>query len=110
MRGLGKAHITRRRGQDVVCYSMSRFEGDKVIKFSEMNIPAMRLGPGKHIQGRSLMGGVITPEEFDHFHEVNILVLFHFGRLNTRIYSLLSISSSHVVGLEDTSMDCSRAA
>lgn len=30
----------------------------------------MRLGPGKHLKGRTLLGGVITPEEFDHFHEV----------------------------------------
>ena len=35
-----------------------------------MNIPAMRLGPGKHLKGRTLLGGVITPDEFDHFHEV----------------------------------------
>ena len=30
----------------------------------------MRLGKGKHLKGRTLMGGVVTPEEFDHFHEV----------------------------------------
>ena len=36
-----------------------------------MNITAMRLGPGKHLKGRTLMGGVITPEEFDYFHEVS---------------------------------------
>lgn len=39
---------------------------------SEMNIPAMRIGPGKHLKGRQLMGGIITPEEFDHFHEVSM--------------------------------------
>ena len=37
----------------------------------EMNITAMRLGPGKHLKGRTLMGGVVTPEEFDYFHEVS---------------------------------------
>jgi hypothetical protein len=37
---------------------------------SEVNIHAMRLGPGKHLKGRKLMGGVITPEEYDYFHEV----------------------------------------
>lgn len=37
-----------------------------------MNIFAMRLGKGKHLKGRTLMGGVVTPEEFDHFHEVSI--------------------------------------
>jgi hypothetical protein len=30
----------------------------------------MRLGPGKHLQGRRLMGGFVKPEEFDYFHEV----------------------------------------
>jgi hypothetical protein len=38
--------------------------------FSEQNIIAMRLGPGKHLQGRVLLGGVVKPEEFDYFHEV----------------------------------------
>jgi hypothetical protein len=30
----------------------------------------MRLGPGKHLKGRTLMGGIVKPEEFDYFHEV----------------------------------------
>lgn len=30
----------------------------------------MRLGPGKHLKGLTLMGGVVKPEEFDYFHEV----------------------------------------
>ncbi|KAG6828878.1 hypothetical protein H0H87_000525 [Tephrocybe sp. NHM501043] len=29
----------------------------------------MRLGPGKHLHGRTLLGGAIKPEEFDYFHE-----------------------------------------
>lgn len=37
--------------------------------FSEMNIHAMRLGPGKHLKGLTLMGGLVKPEEFDYFHE-----------------------------------------
>ena len=41
-----------------------------ILSRSENNIPAMRIGPGKHLKGRKLMGGIITPEEFDHFHEV----------------------------------------
>lgn len=39
---------------------------------SAMNFLAMRIGPGKHLQGRSLMGGVVTPEAYDHFYEVLI--------------------------------------
>jgi hypothetical protein len=33
-------------------------------------IIAMRLGPGKHLKGKTLMNGVISPEEFNYFHEV----------------------------------------
>lgn len=33
---------------------------------------AMRLGPGKHLQGRTLMNGLVKPEEFDYFHELII--------------------------------------
>ena len=40
------------------------------VKPSEMNIFAMRLGPGQHLQGQVLLGGVIRTEEYDHFHEV----------------------------------------
>lgn len=42
-------------------------------KSSEMNVFAMRLGPGKHLQGRTLLGGVIETEDYDHFHEVREL-------------------------------------
>lgn len=42
---------------------------------SETNLNAMRLGPGKHLKGRVLMGGIVKPEEFDYFHEVCICKL-----------------------------------
>jgi hypothetical protein len=42
------------------------------LLFSDTNIISMRLGPGKHLQGRRLMGGIVTPEEFDYFHEVTV--------------------------------------
>jgi hypothetical protein len=32
----------------------------------------MRMGPGKHLQGRTLMNGLVKPEEFDYFHEVSL--------------------------------------
>jgi hypothetical protein len=38
----------------------------------ELSIIAMRIGPGKHLKGKSLMGGVVSPEEFDYFHEVSV--------------------------------------
>ena len=30
---------------------------------SEVNLHAMRMGPGKHLKGRKLMGGLVKPEE-----------------------------------------------
>jgi hypothetical protein len=36
----------------------------------ELDFLAMRLGPGKHLKGRTLMKGLVKPEEFDYFHEV----------------------------------------
>ena len=33
----------------------------------------MRLGPGEHLKGRTLMSGIVKPEEFDYFHEVRYL-------------------------------------
>lgn len=30
---------------------------------AEMNMHAMRLGPGKHLKGLKLMGGIVKPEE-----------------------------------------------
>jgi hypothetical protein len=39
-----------------------------------MNMIAMRLGPGEHLKGLALMGGIVKPEEFDYFHEVRCFV------------------------------------
>ena len=47
-----------------------RISQDVVEKLCGNSILAMRLGPGPHLKGMKLMGGVITPEEFDCFHEV----------------------------------------
>ncbi|GLB33299.1 putative acyl-CoA dehydrogenase, N-terminal domain [Lyophyllum shimeji] len=49
--------------------SGKRISQEVVDKMAEANIIAMRLGPGKHLKGRKLLGGVVTPEEFDYFHE-----------------------------------------
>jgi len=32
-------------------------------EMAKLNIIAMRLGPGKHLQGRLLMNGIVKPEE-----------------------------------------------
>ncbi|KAK0251066.1 hypothetical protein LTS09_013772 [Friedmanniomyces endolithicus] len=42
-----------------------------IDKMAEANILAMRLGPGKHLHGRVLLGGgVVEGEEFDYFHDL----------------------------------------
>ncbi|KIJ67085.1 hypothetical protein HYDPIDRAFT_26487 [Hydnomerulius pinastri MD-312] len=37
---------------------------------ADLNITAMRVGPGPHLKGLKLMGGVVAPEEFDCFHDL----------------------------------------
>ncbi|KAI0253049.1 acyl-CoA dehydrogenase [Lactifluus subvellereus] len=61
-----------------------RISQEVVDKLGEMNIIGMRLGPGKHLKGRALLGGVIKPEEFDHFHE--LVIHTEFARCGTRGY------------------------
>ncbi|KII89880.1 hypothetical protein PLICRDRAFT_569432 [Plicaturopsis crispa FD-325 SS-3] len=41
-------------------------------EMGKMNIPAMRIGPGPHLKGLQLMGGILPGEEFDYFHEMII--------------------------------------
>ena len=66
------------------------------LHYSEANIHAMRLGPGKHLKGRRLLGGVVTPEEFDYFHE--LIISFEYGRLGLR-GSMDGLLSGGVIGL-----------
>ncbi|KAF9057315.1 peroxisomal acyl-CoA-dehydrogenase [Panaeolus papilionaceus] len=49
--------------------SGKKISQDLVDKLAETNIISMRLGPGKHLKGRTLMGGIVKPEEFTYFHE-----------------------------------------
>jgi len=39
-------------------------------EMAKLNIIAMRMGPGPHLKGLELMGGLVKPEEFDYFHEL----------------------------------------
>ncbi|KAI0072748.1 acyl-CoA dehydrogenase [Panus rudis PR-1116 ss-1] len=43
-----------------------------IDKMADLNIHAMRMGPGKHLKGLTLMNGLVKPEEFDYFHELII--------------------------------------
>lgn len=42
---------------------------------SEANVVAMRLGPGKHLQDRTLLGGIVKPDDFDYFHEACLIYM-----------------------------------
>ena len=44
-----------------------------VDRQAEANILAMRLGPGKHLQGRNLLNNSVKPEEYNYFHEMIII-------------------------------------
>ncbi|RDW76783.1 acyl-CoA dehydrogenase family protein [Aspergillus mulundensis] len=46
------------------------------------NILAMRLGPGKHLHGRTLLGGAVKGEEFDYLHD--LIVAQEMCRVNAR--------------------------
>ncbi|KAJ3505689.1 hypothetical protein NLJ89_g7288 [Agrocybe chaxingu] len=62
--------------------SGKKISQEVVDKMAELNIIAMRQGPGKHLEGRTLMGGIVKPEEFDYFHEG--IVHMELGRVCSR--------------------------
>lgn len=41
-----------------------------IDKMAETNILAMRLGPGKHLHGRKILGDVVDGKDFDYFHDL----------------------------------------
>ncbi|EPS33048.1 hypothetical protein PDE_08009 [Penicillium oxalicum 114-2] len=53
-----------------------------IDRMAETNILAMRLGPGKHLHGRSILGGVIDGKEFDYLHDM--IVTQEMVRANAR--------------------------
>lgn len=68
-----------------------------VIKaMADINMHAMRLGPGKHLKGLTLMGGVVSPEEFDYFHE--LVCIQEISRCGQRGYGD-GLQSGAVIGL-----------
>ncbi|KAH9892245.1 acyl-CoA dehydrogenase/oxidase [Xylariomycetidae sp. FL2044] len=67
-----------------------------VDKMSKVGLLHMRLGPGKHLHGVELLGGVVKGEEFDYFHD---LVMAQEGcRTNTRGFQDGSLAGM-VIGL-----------
>ena len=55
----------------------------------------MRMGPGKHLKGLTLMNGLVKPEEFDYFHEVH----YH---LDTRLLAETDSSMKLIITQELT--------
>ncbi|KAL1960206.1 hypothetical protein VTO42DRAFT_8749 [Malbranchea cinnamomea] len=55
-----------------------------IDRMAETNILAMRLGPGPHLHGRKLLGGVVDGKEFDYFHD--LIVAQELTRCHERGY------------------------
>lgn len=55
-----------------------------IDQMTGLNMHAMRMGPGKHLQGRVLMNGLVKPEEFNYFHE--LIITQEFARSSLRGY------------------------
>jgi alkylation response protein AidB-like acyl-CoA dehydrogenase len=45
----------------------------------------MRMGPGPHLKGLTLMNGVVQPDEFDYFHEM--IITQEMTRTGTRSFN-----------------------
>jgi hypothetical protein len=51
--------------------SKSTFISQELIdKMAEANVLALRLGPGKHLHGRNILGGAVEGREVDYFHDL----------------------------------------
>ncbi|KAH9063870.1 acyl-CoA dehydrogenase NM domain-like protein [Lactarius vividus] len=50
---------------------------DVIQKMAELNLHAMRAGPGKHLKGLTLMGGIIKPEEARLYFQFYIHLIIH---------------------------------
>ncbi|KIP11170.1 hypothetical protein PHLGIDRAFT_18086 [Phlebiopsis gigantea 11061_1 CR5-6] len=73
-----------------------RPSADVIQKMAAVELHAMRLGPGKHLKGRVLMGGIVTPEEFDYFHE--LVITQELSRVGARGYGD-GLQGGAVIGL-----------
>lgn len=55
-----------------------------IDRMAKIGLLHMRLGPGKHLHGVELMGGVVKGEEFDYFHD--LVVSQEMVRSNARAF------------------------
>ena len=58
--------------------------------FSEVELHAMRMGPGKHLKGRTLMGGIVKPEEVS----ISSMLECNATLRNSSDHSLITSTSS----------------
>ncbi|TFK72902.1 peroxisomal acyl-CoA-dehydrogenase [Pluteus cervinus] len=65
-------------------------------ELARLNIHAMRLGPGPHLRGRTLMNDTVKPEEFDCFHE--LIMSQEMSRLHARGYHD-GVAGGNAIGL-----------
>jgi len=63
---------------------------------ADLNIHAIAMGPGKHLKDRILMNSLVTPEEFDYFHE--LILIQEFARCGSRAYGD-GLIGGQVIGL-----------
>jgi len=77
MRGEWKAYIPGCGGQAQVSRVILLVHDTSHGGISALNFLAMRLGPGKHLKGLTLMDGIVKAEEFDYFHEVLLPPFMH---------------------------------
>jgi len=51
--------------------SFSTFISQELIdKMAEKNVLALRLGPGKHLHGRTILDGAVEGDKVDFFHDM----------------------------------------
>ncbi|KAH7101922.1 acyl-CoA dehydrogenase NM domain-like protein [Auriculariales sp. MPI-PUGE-AT-0066] len=53
-------------------------------KMAGIEMHAMRMGPGKHLKGRTLANDLVKPENFDYFHE--LIITQEMTRVGARGY------------------------
>ncbi|KDQ59065.1 hypothetical protein JAAARDRAFT_33786 [Jaapia argillacea MUCL 33604] len=67
-----------------------------IEEMTKLNVHAMRMGPGKHLKGLTLMGGIVKPEEFDYFHE--LVITQEMCRIGARGYGD-GLQAGAIIGL-----------
>ncbi|KAH9994801.1 acyl-CoA dehydrogenase/oxidase [Russula vinacea] len=69
-----------------------------IQKMAEVNLHAMRAGPGKHLKGLTLMGGAVKPEEVNGFNASTLIVHQEIARCGARGYGD-GLQAGAIIGL-----------